>query len=126
MKKIIKSLLVLSLGVLTLYACKKSSSTNTTEKTKEVAVKADPCEGATFSAVNTIISERCVKCHTGAKAKAGFDLTKAVTIKALAKSNKLLCVIKGESCKKMPPIGGRLKEDQIAMIDCWIKAGMLD
>ena len=124
MKKAIKIIAVLSIGVLTLFACKESKTTTSTDSKTTTVAKTDPCEGSSFTAVNALISEKCTMCHKGGSPAAGLDLTNKETIKSIVSSGKFLCVAQGENCKLMPPNGAKLTNAEINLVNCWAKNGM--
>ena len=117
MKKLILILTVLSIGI---TSCKKQTSSTSITEDKEV----NRCESidATYATVEPIFKANCVKCHTLPRAADGIDLNSYETTSSLANSGKLACVLKGESCKAMPPMGKLSDQDLLNMI-CWIKGG---
>lgn len=119
MKKI--SVLLLLLAAFTIGCKKKSTSTTTSTETEK---KEDPCKevAATYASVEPIFTANCVKCHTLPKAAKGVDLNSYEATSDLAKNGKLSCVLKGESCKAMPP-GGKLSDQDIKTLVCWINNG---
>lgn len=131
MKKALKIAVGLSIGMMTLFACKESKSTTVTstvdkETTTTTVAKADPCANSSFASVNALITERCTMCHQGSSPAAGIDLTNNETIKGIVSSGKFLCVAKAIDCKQMPPKGPKLTNAEINMVNCWAKNGMKD
>lgn len=83
--------------------------------------------------IKPIIELNCLGCHSGPKAKEGFDVSSydsmmkgtehGPAIEAGNSANSLMMkAIKGDGAKKMPP-GGTLTDDEIAKIAAWIDAG---
>lgn len=118
---------IVALGVL--FACKTKKAATTASdappaETTVVQVKeSDECEGITptyNNDISQILVQYCTKCHQGDRAPAGIDLTGYTTAMSVAKNGKLACVLKGESCKAMPPMG-KIPEDDMQKMLCWIK-----
>lgn len=116
MNKLTLSILVF---VLFVFSCKKQTS-NSTAKVETI----DHCKDldSKYSDVKPVFSANCVGCHTLPKAAAGIDLNTYETTSKLAKNGTLACVLKGESCKAMPPMK-KLNESDLLKMICWIKNG---
>jgi len=86
--------------------------------------------------VAPIFAERCLKCHSGEKAKNGFRLD--ARRKAFAGGNsgrvaiapgapersRLLELVRGTAeGERMPPRGERLSDEQVATLEAWIREG---
>ena len=115
MKKIVLITLTLMLATV---ACKKQQSTSTQTEEK------DHCKdvNSTYATVEPIFQGQCVKCHTAPKAAAAVDLNSYENTSKIANNGRLACVLKGESCKAMPPMGKLSSDDMLKMV-CWIKSG---
>jgi len=122
MKKQLLVLSALSIGTVLLVGCQGGGS-------------ADP-EGAaapTFSAVSAILTKNCVSCHTGEKAKEGIDLNSYASVMKGGRpgpivmagepaNSVIIMAMRGQGKDQMPP-GGKLPEDQIKVVEDWIKGG---
>jgi mono/diheme cytochrome c family protein len=86
--------------------------------------------------VTAIFKERCVMCHSEvAGASRGLRLDDydaviagsergAVVVPGNAKGSELVRRLRGESTPRMPFLSRALPDDQIALIENWIVAGM--
>src|SRR4051794_14862528 len=79
--------------------------------------------------IRPIFAAQCAACHAGKMHMGGLDLSSPANIlrggdsgSILAKESKLLQAIGYEASVKMPP-QGKLKEQEIADITEWVKAG---
>jgi len=94
-----------------------------------------PPTAASYSAVQAIFTKSCVGCHGAANGKAGINLT---TYEGAMKGgmegpvitagdpdhSKLIDALRGRpGAKQMPMKAPKLAEDQIKLIEDWIKAG---
>ena len=114
-----KILIILTLTAL-LFSCKKQTTSNTITDQKEV----NYCENidATYSSTSPIFEKYCIKCHSGGRAAKGINLTDYVGTSTIAKNGKLACVLEGKGCPPMPP-QGKLEENELLNLICWIKNG---
>jgi mono/diheme cytochrome c family protein len=88
-----------------------------------------------FKDVEAIFSTNCVNCHSGDRARGGIDLTtydnvlrggdKGLIVKKGAPKHSLIIqALRGATgVRHMPPERDPLSEDQISLIESWIKAG---
>jgi mono/diheme cytochrome c family protein len=86
--------------------------------------------------VSAIFMERCVMCHSeGPGASNGLRLDEyeallagsergAVVLPGDAAGSELIRRLRGQSVPRMPFLSRPLPEDQIALIESWIAAGM--
>lgn len=83
--------------------------------------------------IRPILAEKCQGCHNAKSGKAGLDLTTGsgfrkgadtgpIVVAADGENSRLLQVIGYQERIKMPPTG-KLREDEIAAIREWVKAG---
>ena len=98
------------------------------------ATAQDNARAASFSKdVLPILKANCGKCHTGAGAKAGVDLSTWAAMKKGAKSgpvfvegdpdkSPLVTSISGDK-PDMPKKATPLKKEQVAIISAWVKEG---
>jgi hypothetical protein len=86
-----------------------------------------------YAAVQTIFTTNCVKCHSGARPKAGIDLSSydtlmkggregAVIKPGDAAGSKLVMALHGQGAKQMPPPGPLAPAD-VATVEAWVKDG---
>ena len=123
MKKLISASILLITISLSFWAC-KSESKSVATKTNNVEVTFKCDDKITYtSIVKNILDARCVKCHRGEKPAKNYDLSTYAGA-SVVNSNALVCAISaGPDCKKMPPMGSPLSDEQVAVIKCWIKNG---
>ena len=100
------------------------------------AVLAEETISPVWADVSAIFKERCVMCHSKvAGASKGLRLDDydavlagsergAVLVSGNAISSELVRRLRGESTPRMPFLSRPLPEDQIALIEDWIVAGM--
>lgn len=92
-------------------------------------------EGPSFAEVSAILNDRCVKCHSGAAAPMGLDLSSYATamaggwtgsvVTAGDAQSPLLRRIRGEVSPRMPLDGPPFLTDaEIATISDWVMAGL--
>ena len=98
------------------------------------AAAQEKTRAASFSKdVLPILKASCGKCHTGAGAKAGIDLSSYAAMKKGAKSgpvfvegdpdkSPLVTSISGDK-PDMPKKATPLKKEQVAIISAWVKEG---
>lgn len=95
----------------------------------EGAKKEEAVAVASFSAVQALISDRCLPCHAGATPRAGINLTSYQGIVAIVNpgdpaGSLLVKAVKGDGVKKMP-LGNHpaLNAAEIALLETWIRDG---
>jgi mono/diheme cytochrome c family protein len=92
-----------------------------------------PPASATFSSVSAVFAKNCVGCHTGAKAKEGIDLNTyasvmkggregAIITAGEPEKSVIIMAMRGKGKDQMPP-AGPLAEEQIKVVEDWIRAG---
>lgn len=89
----------------------------------------------TFKTVQPIFNENCLGCHNQARAKAGINFTSYATVmeggedgpivaKGAPKHSLIIKAVRGlNGVRRMPPKHDPLTEDQIMLIENWIKNG---
>ena len=89
----------------------------------------------TFKKVEDILSANCTRCHGDERARGGIDLTTYAAVmkggddgpilkKGAPKHSVLIQALRGlNGVRQMPPRHDPLPEDQIALIEAWIKSG---
>lgn len=113
--------LALVFSILMLVSC-KSRKPAVEEPTVEVKESCDATITYTAS-IKAIFDANCIKCHSGDRPKAGIKLSDYENA-AKVVDHRLNCVITwSENCNKMPPFGGKLSDDDIKKITCWIENG---
>ena len=111
------SILFLTIAFVSIISCGKDEET-----------KAD-CTGvaATYTnGVSTILNNSCALsgCHEGINLGGGIDLSTYATAKSASLNGKVLQSIKHESgAKAMPQGGGKLTDETIKIVECWIQNG---
>ena len=83
-----------------------------------------------------VLREHCGKCHTGVAKKGGFSMNTRESLLAGSENGAVLepgkaddslfleVVLSDDKSDRMPPKGGRVPEDQIAVLREWIDAGL--
>ncbi|MDU8912458.1 c-type cytochrome domain-containing protein [Aestuariicoccus sp. MJ-SS9] len=97
------------------------------------AIAADP---PVWADVSAIFTERCVMCHSAvAGASKGLLLDSyaatlagsergAVLVPGDIEASELIRRLRGQSAPRMPFLSRALSEDQIALIERWVAAGL--
>jgi mono/diheme cytochrome c family protein len=94
-------------------------------------------EAPTFHEVGALFRDRCVKCHAGAGAPMGLDLSSYASalsgsfmgpvLVAGDAASPLLQRIRGEATPQMPLDGPPfLSPEEIAMVEAWVMGGLVD
>lgn len=101
-----------------------------------IAAGAEGVETPGWADVSTIFTERCVMCHSAvAGASKGLRLDNytaalaggkkgAVLVPGNIAGSELISRLRGQSTPRMPFLSRPLPEDQIALIERWIEAGL--
>lgn len=87
------------------------------------------CDTAIFTfsgSVKSIMTNKCVGCHTGASAGGGVDLSTYNGVKASATAGTLLGSVQHKAGYKPMPVGGTLPACEVTQIQKWIAAGALN
>ncbi|MBE7172146.1 MAG: hypothetical protein INR73_16280 [Williamsia sp.] len=116
-KRRITSVVCLAL-LLNFISCSKTDSTPDTQTPPPVN-KCTGSAGTLFTAVKTLIQQRCVSCHNNTISNGGMNFTvdcNIITNQALIKSVAVDQNI-------MPPVGGPLSQTDKNKITAWITAG---
>lgn len=119
MKKLFVSALIISA---TLMACK---STKETASTTPVAPLDCTTMVVTYSNdIKGIMEANCTRCHNS-NMKAGYNFETLESVKKAGSNGFLLGTIKHEKgFKGMPYFAGKLDNQTINKIECWVKNGM--
>ncbi len=78
--------------------------------------------------IQPILQQRCVSCH-GPKLQSAnlrldlHDSAKRVILPGHAKTSRIIAMVRGSEGETMPPVGDKLAEAQIALIEKWIDQG---
>lgn len=89
----------------------------------------------TWAEVGTVLADRCTVCHSGEGAPSGLRLDTLAAVLAGGANGPVLVAgnpdaselvrrIRGETQPRMPLAGDPLRDEQIAMIEGWVVAGM--
>ncbi len=77
--------------------------------------------------IQSLLTQRCGGCHSGAAASGGVRLDRHADVKKAAASGKLVGVISHAAGFTPMPLGGaKLSDCNIGQVQQWIKAGMPD
>jgi mono/diheme cytochrome c family protein len=115
----------LTLSICIGFACLlvASSSTDSKAQEKKTAEKAPSYS----KAVAPLLKDACASCHSGAKRKAGLDVTSYDSLMKFVKAgdpanSKLHKSLTGKGGKLMPP-KNPLADDQVELVKAWIANG---
>ena len=78
--------------------------------------------------IQPILQQRCVACH-GPKLQSAnlrldlHDSAKRVILPGHAKTSKIIAMVRGSEGETMPPVGDKLTDAQIALLEKWIDQG---
>lgn len=103
--------------LLSFLSCSKTDSTPETQ-----APPVNKCAGtagALFTAVKTLIQQRCVSCHNNNISNGGMNFTVDCNII----NNQALIKTMAVDQNAMPPVGGPLSQTDKNKITAWISAG---
>jgi hypothetical protein len=92
------------------------------ENSKEPVVETCDTKPRTYTAdIKPIIDLYCKVCHQPGGAFSSLPLTNYAEVKNATQNGKLLSSIKHDgTAVPMPQGGGKLSDDDIAKIDCWV------
>ncbi|SRR5581483_1315113 len=104
------------------------------QKSEQTAQQTGAPPPTAYAQAAEVFAKHCVMCHSGAKPKAGLDLTSYQKIMAGTRigpavepgnpdGSLIIRAIKGEGVKKMPPKGEPVSAEELAIISNWIKSG---
>src|SRR5438128_3631238 len=110
--------------LLVLWICGPLAAQTTTQTTRDISFKRD---------VGPILSEKCLKCHGLASPMANLDLKSRESalkggqhgpaiVPGNAAASNLYKHVAGQEQPRMP-LGGRLTEEEIAVLKAWIDRG---
>jgi len=108
------SVIILGMGLILVNSCIKQ---------KPVVPQVSNCDNVKFSTtIKPIIEANCVSCHVQGNGPGDFTTYAGILVKVQNGSFRARVIHENTTFQPMPP-SGKLPNDQIAKIQCWLDAG---